>query len=200
MNNQTFFLVSIVLILILCLPNMKTKKIMQIQQISQIPQISQISQIPQIPQISQIQQELSKIIDQTSQLILPTTQTKKQTESKNIINEYLNQNECNENFDTMGVNMDMGNNMNFKQNPNPNPNPTSLSKALSKSLVPDFQPNYLNINPDLNSYGYSTTNPEADKYYIERGFMNPEDGSKFADSVSYMLSHPYQTRYCENKN
>lgn len=189
MNNQTIFLVIIVLILIFCLPK---KQISQISQISQIPKIPQISQIMQTPQI---QQKLSKIIDQTTQFILPTTREKK-IESKNIINEYLNKNECNENFDTMGSNMDMGNNMNFKQNINPNP--SSLSKALSKSLVPDFQPNYLNINPELNSYGYSTTNPEADKYYMERGFMNPEDGSKFADSVSYMLSHPYQTKYCDN--
>ena len=58
----------------------------------------------------------------------------------------------------------------------------------------------LNINPDLNQYGYATTNPEASEYYKARGFMNPVDGVKFADSVSYMLSHPYQTRYCEKQN
>ena len=88
--------------------------------------------------------------------------------------------------------------MAFKQQILPNPSP--LSKSLSKSLVPDFEPNHLNINPDLNSYGYATTNPDASEYYKARGFINPTDGAKFADSVSYMLSHPYQTRYCEKQN
>jgi hypothetical protein len=124
-------------------------------------------------------------------------------DTQNIINEYLTENECKEKFTTIyPTNIDNGNNMDFKQQVNSNPSP--LSKALAKSMVPDFQPNYLNINPDLNSYGYSrtnsTSNSQADKYYESKGFMNPVDGQKYANSVSYMLSHPYQTRYCENKN
>lgn len=115
--------------------------------------------------------------------------------TQNLINDYLNENECNENFDTMGSNVNMGNDMDFEQQVMPNP--SQLSKSLKKSLVPDFEPNSLNINSDLNSYGYATTNSEADKYYEKRGFMDPKDGSKFADSVSYMLAHPYQTRYCK---
>jgi hypothetical protein len=119
-------------------------------------------------------------------------------ESQNIINEYLSENTCGEKiekFDTMGPNVNIGNNMNFKQEYTQNISP--LSKSLSNSLVPDFQPNYLNINPDLNSFGYATTNPQADKYYESRGYIKPKEGQEFADSVSYMLSHPYQTRYCE---
>lgn len=146
------------------------------------------------------------------QINSPQTETT-YDETQNIIDEYLNENECKENFDSIGMsehhknslenitnssNMNMGNNMNFKKKVNSNPSP--LSKALSKSMVPDFEPNSLNINPDLNSYGYATTNPEASEYYKARGFMNPADGSKYADSVSYMLSHPYQTRYCEKQN
>jgi len=85
--------------------------------------------------------------------------------------------------------------MNFKQRSLKNTFP--LSKALSKSLVPDFEPNHLNINQDLNSFGYATTNPQVDKYYESRGFLEPNKSQEIADSVSYMLSHPYQTRYCD---
>lgn len=191
MNNQTFFLIVIVLILIFYLPAKKT---------------TNQNQPNQQNQQTCKNQESSRIFDSISQSILPTTKTQqnnqtqqtKTTETQNIINEYLNENECKENFNTMGPNMDTGNNMDFKQQVNATQ--STLSKALSKSLVPDFQPNYLNINPELNSYGYSATNPEADRYYEARGFMNPTDGYKFADSVSHMLSHPYQTRYCEKQN
>ena len=194
MNNQTFFLIIVVIILIFYMDVKKST------QQSQEPQQTQQTQEPQQTQQTQ-PQESTGIFDSISQLILPKTQQTQQTqlsESQNIINEYLNENECKENFNTMGPNMNIGNNMDFKQQVNSNPSP--LSKAMNKSLVPDFQPNYLNINPDLNSYGYATTNPEADKFYEARGFMNPTDGYKFADSVSYMLSHPYQTRYCEKQN
>ena len=30
--------------------------------------------------------------------------------------------------------------------------------------------------------------------------MNPKKGQEFADSVSYMLAHPYETRYCDKQN
>lgn len=148
--------------------------------------------------------QITNFILQTS----PETQESQEiqeTESQNIINEYLNENECKENFNNMILPetyknfikepANMGNDMDFKQQVNNNT--SALSKALAKSLVPDFQPNNLNINPELNSYGYATTNPEADEYYKVRGFMNPTTGSKFANSVSYMLSHPYETQYCK---
>jgi hypothetical protein len=110
------------------------------------------------------------------------------TNSQNIINEFLNENECIEKFQTMGPYINIGNNMDFKQQPITN------SSQLSNSLVPDFEPSYLNINTELNSFGYATTNPQSDKYYESRGFINPKKGQEFADSVSYMLSDPYNTR------
>ena len=151
MDNQTFFLIVIVIILVFYLPTgMNNSK----------------------------------------------THPQPQANSQNIINEYLNENQCREKFDTMGPNVNIGNNMAFKQQIIPNPSP--ISKVLSESLVPDFEPNMpLNINPDLNSFGYASSNLPADKYYESRGFVNPQKGQEFADSVSWMLSHPYQTRYCD---
>ena len=190
MNNQTFFLIVIVIILIYYLPSKNDVN---------------NKYTPQ----PQVQPQTFGFFDSIMQLILPFEQSISSTttipqinpnpnsssSSQNIINEYLNENECKEKFDTMGLNIDIGNNMNFKQESIQNP--SLLSKALSKSLVPDFEPNHLNINPDLNSFGYATINPQADKYYESRGFIEPQKGQEFADSVSYMLSHPYQTRYCK---
>jgi hypothetical protein len=88
--------------------------------------------------------------------------------------------------------------MNFKQESISNP--SAITKALAKSLVPDFEPNNLNINSDLNSFGYSTTNPESDDYYKSRGYIEPIKGQEYADTVSYMLAHPFETRYCDKKN
>jgi len=123
----------------------------------------------------------------------------KKTYRENFNKENFNKENFNkEHFDTMGPGMNIGNNMNFPQQTNQNP--SQLDISLSKSLVPDFQPNALNINDDLNSYGYATNNPDTDKYYEQRGFMNPILGANYADSVQYMLSHPYQTRYCDKQN
>lgn len=101
----------------------------------------------------------------------------------------------NEKYSTLGSNINIGNNMDFIQQNNKNI--TALDKSLSKSLVPDFEPNNLNINPDLNSYGYTTNNKDADLYYKQRGFMNPINANEYTNSIQYMLSHPYQTRYCD---
>ena len=95
----------------------------------------------------------------------------------------------------MGPKTNIGNNMGFKKQTISNL--SSNTKFQSKSLVPDFEPSHMNINPDLNSFGYATKDTQADEYYKSRGFMNPIKGQEFADSISYMLSHPYQTRYCE---
>lgn len=226
MNDQTFFLIIIVLILIYYLPgtnNINDKISTQSSQYqisqNQIPQyqipqnqipLNQIpqSQIPQsqIPQNQDLTSQTSKV---DTQLILPYQSNQKnktssndilqiENQSLNLINDYLNENECKEKFDTMGPNVNIGNNMDFKQIIYSNP--SQLDKSLSKSMVPDFEPSYLNINPDLNSYGYATTNPEASEYYKARGFINPSDSAKFANSVSYMLAHPYQTKYCEKQN
>jgi len=111
--------------------------------------------------------------------------------TQELINDYLSETNCKENFDTMGPNTNIGNNMAFKEQ-------QPKSKSLSDTLVPDFEPTYLDTN--LNSFGYVTNEPEADKYYENRGFMNPTNGYKYADSIQWMLAHPYQTRYCDNKN
>jgi hypothetical protein len=93
----------------------------------------------------------------------------------------------------MGQGMNIGNDMLFKQIISNNP--SQLDKSLSKSLVPDFEPNKLNINPELNSYGYATT--DSNDYLIQRGFMNPIASKNYADDVQYNLEHSYQTRYCK---
>ena len=118
-----------------------------------------------------------------------------QPESLNVINDYLSQTECEENFETMGNGMNIGNNMGFSQQYISDP--SKLDKALSKSLVPDFEPNPLYISDQINSYGYQTSNPEDSDYYTQRGFMNPNEGKKYADITAYELAHPYQTRYCK---
>lgn len=172
MNNQTIFIILIVLVIIYYLPNKMTN-------------FNDANNANNINNVNNANEVNANKIDIKE-------------DSQSIINKYLNKNEHKENFSTMGPDMNIGNDMNFIQEINPNP--SELSKSLSKSLVPDFQPNYLNINPDLNSYGYATTNPQADNFYKARGFMNPTDGYNFADSVSYDLSHPYQTRYCVKQN
>lgn len=154
MNNQTFFLIIIILVLIYNLPI----KI------------------------------CDNIISKTNRnTVVETTQ--------DIIDDYLSETNCKENFDTGGPNTDFGNNMDFIQEKDNNT--SQLSYSLSETLVPDFEPSALNINTDLNSFGYATDNLEADKYYMNRGFMNPTDGYKYSDSIQWMLAHPYQTRYCK---
>ena len=228
MNEQTFFIIIIVLILIYYMPNKndQSNNLIKSQPLSQSqsqPQIAlQTSTQPQLvqptstqPTSTQPQLVQPTLIQPTStqptliqpQLVQPTsTQSKQLTKntngikktpntqlnnkSQNIINKYLNENDCKEKFSTMGPNVNIGNNMNFKQN----------NELKSKSLVPDCEPNHLNINSELNSYGYATTNPDADKYYKERGYMNPTNGYNYADSVSFMLSHPYQTKYCKKQD
>ena len=113
--------------------------------------------------------------------------------SINIIDEYLHETNCEEKFDTMGPKMNIGNNMNFKQNPN---NITPLDKILNKTLVPDFEPNTLNINSNLNSHGYAIDSSNKNNFYANKGFIKPNTAAKYADSIQYNLAHPYQTRYC----
>jgi hypothetical protein len=77
---------------------------------------------------------------------------------------------------------------------------SSSNKNLSKSLVPDFEPNNLNLNPntDLDSFGYKTINSTDNVFYKQRGFLNPSDASEYANSIQYNLEHPFQTKYCKN--
>lgn len=109
--------------------------------------------------------------------------------SLDIINKYLGQ-KCNENFNTMGFGMNMGNNMDFKQEQYKK---TKLNKALENSLVPDFEPNSLNINPDINEYGYATNSNNINK----KSYLDPTYSNIYANTIEYNLSHPYQTRYCK---
>ena len=112
-----------------------------------------------------------------------------------IINDYLSETKCEEGFNTMGPDMNIGNDMAFPSQPILPKN--NLDKVLSKSLVPDFEPNALNINPNLNSFGYATNNTSDNNFYENRGFINPIDASQYANSVQYNLAYPYQTRYCD---
>ena len=113
-----------------------------------------------------------------------------QENSSHVISEYLHETNCEEDFDTMG------NQMSFL--PQELNNPTRLDKVLSGSLVPDFEPNSQNINPDLNSYGYATNNDDNNNdFYSTRGYINPSNASEYANTIQYNLAHPYQTRYCE---
>jgi hypothetical protein len=86
-----------------------------------------------------------------------------------------------EQFNTMGPHVNIGNSMNFIEEKTEYSSP--INKALYNSLVPDFEPSRLNINPDLNLYGYALDTPGSlDQYYMKRGFMNPEKGYQFANS------------------
>jgi hypothetical protein len=218
MNNQTFFLIIIVLVLIYYLPKKNTQNVnTENQNILPTDSSNQIV----LPTDSSNQIVLPT--DSSNQMVLPMDKTKQTSHKKKkspknkssnnnkqvgltqeLINDYLSETNCEENFDiienfnTMGPNTDIGNNMEFKQQQISNP--SQLANSLSNSLVPDFEPSYLNINPSLNSFGYATNNPEADRYYENRGFMNPNDGRKYADSVQWMLAHPFETRYCNNMN
>ena len=115
--------------------------------------------------------------------------------SMEVINDYLSEVKCEEGFNTMGLDMNIGNDMAFQtQQILPKNN---LDKALSKSLVPDFEPSALNINQDLNSFGYATNNQSDNNFYENRGYIDPIDASQYANSVQYNLAYPYQTRYCD---
>lgn len=177
MSNEMFLLILLVLILLYFIPEkdiiygrIKQRQNIQYQKSQQSQQTQQSQQSQQTQQINsdnQIQTEL--------------------------INDYLGD-DCKEGFETMGPNMNIGNNMDFQQEiilPN------KLDKALSKSLVPDFEPNSLNINSNLNTFGYATTDPTSDNYYENRGYFDPIDASQYANSIQYNLAHPYQTRYCD---
>ena len=84
-----------------------------------------------------------------------------------------NNNVSYEEYNTMGQYVNIGNSMDFIKTKTKNTSP--INKALLNSLVPDFEPSRLNINPDLNSYGYALNTPSSvDEYYMKRGFMNPE--------------------------
>ena len=198
MNNQTLFLIIIVLVLIYFLPNKNRLHINR-------PQADKINIIDQ-DQNQDLQQPQSQPqAEPQSQPQAQITKTNKKSKkaqqnelTQELIGDYLTETNCKEksveNFNTMGNNM--------KFNTQVSSNLTDLDKKLANSLVPDFEPSYLNISPGqtLNSFGYATNNQESDQYYENRGFMNPTDGHKYADSVQWMLAHPFQTRYCSNKN
>ena len=135
------------------------------------------------------------------------TQSPKPKPKLNLIDEYLNETGCEENlnnsekniqenFNTAGPGMDMGNSMEFNV-VKPMNEITKIDRALSNSLVPDFEPSYLNINPNINTYGYALNSDPEINYYAQRGFMNPEDAANYADTIQYDLAHPFETRYCE---
>ena len=198
MNIQTFFLILVIVIIVYYLLNNNESTNEQPQSQSYNSNTQNI-----INEYLSENECKVKLSNTNSQNIINKFLNKNEckvklsnTNSQNIINEFLNENECIEKFEclekfeTMGPNVNIGNNMDFTQQPITNPS------QLSKSLVPDFEPSYLNINTELNSFGYATTNPQSDKYYESRGFITPKKGQEFADSVSYMLYHPYKTRYC----
>lgn len=112
-----------------------------------------------------------------------------------VINDYLSETKCEEGFETLGPDMNIGNDMSFSSQQILPSN--KLDKELLKSLVPDFEPSALNINSNLNSFGYATNNSQDNNFYLNRGFLNPTDASQFANSIQYNLAHPYQTRYCD---
>ena len=175
MNNQTFFLIIIILILIFFLPE-RQHRIKQ--QIKNRFLCRQNRKNDSQSNSNQNEQEMGQEIGQEK--------------SADVINNYLGETKCEEGFDTMGNGLNIGNGMNFSQQSG---KMTGLDKALEKSLVPDFEPNSLNINPDLNSYGYATNN----NLNVTKGYINPNDANQYANSIQYDLSHPYQTRYCTSK-
>ena len=193
MNNQTLFLIIIVIVLIFLLPDTCDKNYVK----------SNSQQVPsqQVPsqQVPSFWAQFFKFDFQNllnpQKYINPTNM-----ESQNLIDEYLHETDCEdfktgykEGFETMGHGMNMGNDMLFTQTISNNP--SQLDKSLSNSLVPDFEPNRLNINPDLNSYGYATT--DSNDYIMQRGFMNPTTSKNYADDVQYNLEHSNQIKYCK---
>ncbi len=126
-------------------------------------------------------------------------QTPKPRPKLNLIDEYLNETGCEENiqenFNTAGPDMNIGNSMEF--NVVKPMDMTTIDRALSNSLVPDFEPSYLNINPNINTYGYALNSDPEINYYAQRGFINPEYAANYADTIQYDLAHPFKTRYCE---
>ena len=204
MNNQTLFLIIIVIVLIFLLPDTCDKNYVKSNS-QQVP-LQQVSlqQVPlqQVPsqQVPSFWAQFFKFdfenLLNPQKYINPTNM-----ESQNLIDEYLHETDCEEDFETgykegfatMGQGMNMGNDMLFTQTISNNP--SQLDKSLSNSLVPDFEPNRLNINPDLNSYGYAIT--DSNDYFVQRGFMNPTTSKNYADDVQYNLEHSNQIRYCK---
>lgn len=186
MDKQLVFIIVIVFVLIYYLPSKKHINNKSSQQVSQSTNQQPISQ-------STTQQPTTQSTTQSTsqqEISQPTIQqvTQNVNNSMNVINEYLNVNECKENFNTMGKNVNIGNNMNFKQN----------FIQTEPKLVPDFELDGSNVKSKLNSFGYETINEQSDNYYKSRGFIEPNEGQKYADDIAYTLSHPFQTRYCKN--
>jgi len=212
MNNQIFFLIIIILILIFLLfggqsgiknriNNRYSRRQNRRQNIrndmnDQNDQNDQNNQNNQNDQNNQNNQNDQNNQNNQNNQNVQQIPNSKQNKSSNVINEYLGETKCEESFNTMGTEMNIGNNMKFLQQIG---NPTQLDRSLEKSLVPDFEPNSLNINPDLNSYGYATSNSSDNNFYVNRGYLKPKNASQYANTIQYDLSHPYQTRYCDSQ-
>lgn len=199
MKTELFLVIILVLILLYFLPERRQQRRQQrIQQRRQKSDDKTDKSDELTYSTNQIDQEyMNELVEEENKK--KNYKTKLDNENKisiEVINDYLSETKCEEGFDTMGPDMNIGNDMSFStQQILPKKN---LDKALSKSLVPDFEPSALNINADLNSYGYATNNQLDDNFYMNRGYLNPNNASTYANSLQYELEHPYQTRYCKN--
>lgn len=216
MTNELFLFIILVLILLYFLPERKHSLVARIKKRRHISNISNETnqseenneESPNETDETNESEEISNQNDNQYSENKLTQGSYKKKGSKNktnkkitmeLINDYLSEAKCEEGFEMMGSSdpykNSQGNDMAFyPQTILPS---NKLDKALAKSLVPDFEPSALNINADLNSFGYATNNPNDDNYYMNRGFINPTDGYQYANSVQYNLAHPYQTRYCD---
>lgn len=198
MTNEIFLLIILILILLYFLPERKHGVKVRTQK--RHNKSSSVSS-DNIELDNLTENEDSETSNLSNQITLEINKIseleKKPQTSMEVINDYLSETKCEEGFETIVPKINMGNKMAFTTQPNLLSS-NDLDKSLSKTLVPDFEPNYLNINSDLNSFGYATNNPEDNFYYANRGFINPIDASKYANSIQYDLAHPYQTRYCKN--
>ncbi len=185
MTNELFFFIILVLILLYFLPERKHSVVNRMEKRKKV---SNISNKTNEYDENNLNLEFKKDKDITNNKI-----------TMELINDYLSETKCEEGFEMMRTfdpyNNTQGNNMAFY--PQIILPSNKLDKALDNSLVPDFEPSALNINAELNSFGYATNNPNEDNYYMSRGFINPTDGYQYANSVQYNLAHPYQTRYCD---
>jgi hypothetical protein len=101
-----------------------------------------------------------------------------------LINKYLLENVNNnlEGFSTLGPNVNIGNNMDFE------PKAYNNDEEYKLGLVPDFEPSKKYLDQELNFYGYATNNPESDNYYMNRGFINPNNAIKYVDDIQNNLN------------
>ena len=128
--------------------------------------------------------------EQVAQVVIPADACGNKLTSSDIINDYLSEVKCEEHFKTMGPDMNMGNDMDFTIKVMPRI--SAFDIAISKSLVPDFEPSALNINPNLNSFGYARNNNNSCN---NKGYLNPTDAADYANKINQDLSNSYQKRY-----